>query len=257
MSSEPPRPQEELPLAPLEPPPARHLSPHAVPWQHAFAWLETALRLFKRSPGVWIGLAFLTLASELGLQLLPDPWPLLGKVLAPLVACGMLLASAAADGAAAPRLRFAIDPFRLPAGAMLAIIVSSLITFAAEAFAAWWIADVNLLVAHGAGEDLPGPAVFGVYTIGLLASLPVTFVPLHVLLEPVAFREAFAASWDAFVLNTPALLVYAAVSLVLLGVGVLTMGIGLLLVLPIWAASSYAAWKDVFGVRDAPQLTLA
>ena len=45
------------------------------------------------------------------------------------------------------------------------------------------------------------------------------------------------------------LLVYAAASLVLLGFGLATMGIGLVIVLPLWAASSYAAWKDVFGVR--------
>jgi len=24
------------------------------------------------------------------------------------------------------------------------------------------------------------------------------------------------------------------------------------LALPLWAASSYAAWKDIFGIRDAP-----
>ena len=63
---------------------------------------------------------------------------------------------------------------------------------------------------------------------------------------------AFAASWNAFALNALPLLVYAAASLVLLGFGLATMGLGLVLALPLWAASSYAAWKDIFGVRDAP-----
>jgi hypothetical protein len=30
------------------------------------------------------------------------------------------------------------------------------------------------------------------------------------------------------------------------------MGLGLVLALPLWVASSYAAWKDIFGIRDAP-----
>jgi hypothetical protein len=30
------------------------------------------------------------------------------------------------------------------------------------------------------------------------------------------------------------------------------MGLGLLLVLPLWAASSYAAWRDIFGVDEPP-----
>jgi hypothetical protein len=34
---------------------------------------------------------------------------------------------------------------------------------------------------------------------------------------------------------------------------VLTAGLGLVLALPLWAAASYAAWKDVFGLRDPPR----
>jgi uncharacterized membrane protein len=49
------------------------------------------------------------------------------------------------------------------------------------------------------------------------------------------------------------LLVYGALSLALLLFGLLTSGIGLLLVLPWWAASSYAAWKDIFGVEVGAQ----
>ena len=244
-----------LPLAPLlAPSSGPHLRAHAVPWQHALTWYEDALRLFKRRPGIWIALAFITLASELALQLLADPWPLLGKVLAPLFACGMLYAAAAADRHAAPRLRYAFSAFRAPPGAIAAIVVASLIAFAAEVFAAWWIADVNLMLGHAGTDELTTPAIMGVYAIGVLASLPVAFVPLHVLLEPVAFGDAFLASWHAFVLNTAPLLVYAGLSLVLLAVGLATMGFALLLVLPIWAGSSYAAWKDIFGVGAAPVL---
>jgi hypothetical protein len=92
----------------------------------------------------------------------------------------------------------------------------------------------------------------GARGIGTLASLPVTFVPQLALFERVTLREAFVASGLAFAQNTVPLLVYGAVSLVLLGFGLLTAGFGLVLVLPLWAASSYAAWKDIFGVRDAP-----
>ena len=78
------------------------------------------------------------------------------------------------------------------------------------------------------------------------------FVPFHVLLEQASPGAAFAASWNAFALNTLPLLVYSAASLVLLAFGLATMGLGLVLALPLWAASSYAAWKDIFGIRDAP-----
>ena len=100
--------------------------------------------------------------------------------------------------------------------------------------------------------DMRASVLIGIYAIGILASLPVMFVPFHVLLEPVTPGAAFAASWQAFVLNTMPLLAYAAASLVLLAFGLATMGLGLVLALPLWVASSYAAWKDIFGIRDAP-----
>lgn len=209
------------------------------------------MRLFKRAPATWAGLAVITIAVELALRAVPGAGALLGEVLTPLVACGLILAAAAADRGDAPSLAFAVHAFRAPAGAIFAIVASALLTSAAEAIAAWWVAGVNLFDMGNAATDLSAPAIAGIYTIGMLASLPVMFVAFHVLLERVPPGAAFAASWNAFALNTLPLLVYSAASLALLGFGVATMGLGLVLALPLWAASGYAAWKDIFGVSDA------
>jgi len=245
-------PESPAPGAGLPTVPPAHLQSRTVPWRHALAWYEDAMRLIKRAPVTWGALALVTLACEIGLEAIPDFGPMLGKIVVPLVACGMLYAAAATDRGAAPSLRHAFSAFAAPAPAIAAVITAGLVTFAAEALAAWWIAAINLLGAGSASSALTLPQVGGIYAIGILASLPLTFVPFHVLFEHVPARTAFAASWNAFVRNTVPLLVYAAASLVLLGFGLATMGIGLVIVLPLWAASSYAAWKDVFGVRDAP-----
>jgi uncharacterized membrane protein len=242
---------DPTPPLPEPPPPPAHVHPRAVPWRHAIAWYADAMRLFKHAPVSWAALAFVALVVEFALEAVPGVGSVLGKLLTPLVACGLIYAAAAADGRAPLSLAFALRAFGAPVGAIAAIVGASLVTLAAEAFAAWWIADANLL-APAASAALAPTAIAGVYAIGVLASLPVTFVPFHVLLEGVDAGTAFRASWNAFVLNTTPLLVYAAASLALLGLGFATMGAGLLIVLPLWAASSYAAWKDIFGVRDAP-----
>jgi len=248
---ESPEPAPETAPPPDVSPPA-HLESRAVPWRHALAWYEDALPLVKQRPATWAMLAFLTLATEFVLEAVPGFGPTLGKIVGPLVACGMLYAAAAADRGAKPQLLHAVTVFRAPAPTILAIVAAGALTFAAEAFAAWWVADVNLLSPEPSAGELSTTAIAGIYVIGILASLPLTFVPFLVLFERVAPGAAFAASWTGFVQNTQPLLVYAAVSLVLLGFGLLTMGIGLVLVLPLWAASSYAAWKDVFSVREPP-----
>jgi hypothetical protein len=233
-------------------PPPAHLHPRVVPWRHALAWYEEAMRLFKRAPGTWVALAFVTIASELALKMAPGAVSLLATIVTPLVACGLIYAAAAVDRGVAPSLFLAVAAFRAPPGAIAAIVASALVTFAAEAFAAWWIAGANLFDPSRATTSLSPAAVAGISAIGILASLPVMFVALHVLFERVRAGAAFAASWNAFALNTPPLLAYSAASLVLLGFGLATMGLGLLLAMPLWAASTYAAWKDIFGIRDAP-----
>lgn len=246
----PPPPGPSLEPAPL---PA-HLHARIVPWRHALAWYEDAMRLWKRAPVAWALLALFTLAGELIPEAIPGVGSLLGKIVAPLVGCGMVLAAAWTDGGRRPPPRLALAAFQASGSAIAAIVVASFIAFAAEGLAAWWVAGANLLLPDPA-LDLTPSAIVGIYAIGVLASLPVGFVPFHVLLEKVDFASAFVASWNAFVLNTVPLLTYAAVSMALLGIGMLTMGVALLVVLPLWTASSYAAWKDIFGVRDAPAPT--
>jgi hypothetical protein len=237
----------------VSPPPA-HLHPRIVPWRHALAWYEDAMRLFKRAPAIWVALAVVTIVTEFALKAVPSVGSLLSQAVTPLVACGLIYAAAATDRGVAPSLKLAVLAFRAPVGAIAAIIASALVTFAAEAFAAWWIADANLLDAGNSSMSLSSTAIAGTFAIGILASLPVMFVAFHVLFERVRPGPAFAASWTAFALNTLPLLVYGAASLVLLGFGLATFGLGLVLALPLWAASSYAAWKDIFGIGDAPAI---
>jgi hypothetical protein len=244
---------ETPPPIELSPPPA-HLHPRIVPWRHALAWYEDAMRLFKRAPVIWVALAVVTIVTEMVLKAVPRVGSLLSQAVTPLVACGLVYAAAATDRGVAPSLMLAVRAFRAPFGAIAAIIASALLTFAAETFAAWWIADANLLDAGNSSMSLSSTAIAGTFAIGILASLPVMFVAFHVLFERVPPGPAFVASWNAFALNTLPLLVYSAASLVLMGIGLATFGLGLVLALPLWAGSSYAAWKDIFGIRDAPEI---
>jgi len=229
-----------------------HLHPRAVPWHHALAWYEDAMRLFKRAPVTWAVLAIVTVVTEVVLKTVPGVGTLLSQLVTPLVACGLVYGAAATDRGSTPSLRDVVLAFKAPLHAIAAVIASALVAFVAEAFAAWWIADVNLIDPGSASAELSAAAVAGILALGILASLPVMFVVFHVLFERVRPAPAFTASWKAFVLNTMPLLVYSAASMVLLGFGLATFGLGLALALPLWAASSYAAWKDIFGIRDAP-----
>jgi hypothetical protein len=204
------------------------------------------MRLFKLAPISWCALGFITLAADFGLQLLPGIGIAVSKVIVPLVECGMLIGAAALDRGQPLSLRYSLTAFGARPGAVAAIVISALAVFAAEALAAYFLADANLLVADSESVELSTPAVIGTVIISALASLPVAFVPFAVLFSGASFVDAFATSVRAFALNLAPLLIFAALAAVLVALGLMLLGVGLIAVFPLLSAASYAAWKDIF-----------
>jgi len=186
------------------------------------------------------------IAAELLLGLIPVVGRPLGNIVVPILACGLLYASLAADRGDRPRAAHLVAAFAAPVAPLGAVILSSLAVFLAEWAIAWQVAGVNLL-ATGSDQVLAVEELLLVYAAGVAVSLPLTLVPLVALFEGAGVAEAFAASIAAFRGSVGAFLLYGALSLALLGLAVVTMGIILPVVLPLWAASSYVAWKDLFG----------
>ena len=221
-------------------------APRAVNARRAFAWYEEAMRLFKLAPITWCALGFITLAADLGLQLVPGIGIAASKVIVPLVECGMLIGAAALDRGQPLLLRYGLTAFGARPGAAAAIVIGALAVFAAEAFAAYFLAGANLLAPDPDVGDLSSIAVIGTIVTGALASLPVVFVPFAALLADATFPDAFGSSVRAFALNLAPLLLFAAIAVVLVAAGLLLYGVGLIAVFPLLSAASYAAWKDIF-----------
>ena len=216
-------------------------APRAVNARRAFAWYEEAMRLFKLAPITWCALGFITLAADLGLQLVPGIGIAASKVIVPLVECGMLIGAAALDRGQPLLLRYSLTAFGARPGAVAAIVIGALAVFAAEAFAAYFLAGANLLAPDPDGGDLSSLAVIGTVVTGALASLPVVFVPFAALLADASFPDAFGSSVRAFALNLAPLLLFAAIAVVLVALGLLLYGVGLIAVFPLLSAASYAA----------------
>jgi uncharacterized membrane protein len=226
--------------------------PRAVPIARVFAWYETAMRMFKRAPVNWCVLGFITVAAELGFQLLPGLGVALAKVIVPVIECGMLLGAAAVDRGTPLEIREAIAAFSARPAAIAAIVISALLIFAAEAVAAYAIAGISLLDATGDEPTLTASELTTVFAVGTVVSLPLLFVPCAALFEDASFTRAFATSWRGFALNIAPLLVFGALALVLVLIGLLSFGFGLVAVFPLLSIATYAAWRDIYGVELPP-----
>ena len=221
---------------------------HSVSAQRAFNWYAEAMRLWKRGPFTFCAMALAILVGNVGLPLVPLVGVAIAQLLLPLVECGLLYASLAADRGDRPRLRQLFAFIGAPARAQAAIVVAALAVFAAEAFIAQMAGGYNMLIPEQNADSITGFTLVSAYSMGILVSLPVTFVPFAALFDGESFRDAFAQSAAAFARNVTPLVLYGALSFGLVMIGLATNGIGLLLALPWSAAASYAAWKDIFGV---------
>jgi uncharacterized membrane protein len=223
-------------------------APRAVPASQALAWYGEAMRLWRASPGIYAALAAVTVAVELLLRLVPVAGVLLSQAVVPLFECSLLYASLAADRGDKPRLAHLLAIVGAPARAQAAVIVASLVAFAGQALCASAFAGIDLLAPNALDEPVSALTLLGIVAGGLVVSLPFTFVQPIALFDDTSFTAAFNGSLAAFARNVAPLALYAVLSLGLFLFGIVTSGLGLLLALPWLAASSYAAWKDVFAV---------
>ena len=219
-----------------------------VPAAHALEWYYEALRLWKRGPMTFALLALVTVAADFMLSLVPVAGVSIAQIVVPLAACSLLYASLAADRGGEPRLADLAGILGATPGALVTVIASGVAVFAAEALTANAVANVNLLVPASSDATIPSGAMLAIYAVGIVVSLPLTFVPFAALFDRLPFGVSFAQSFEGFARNLSAFALYGVLSLALLLFGWATFGLGLLLALPWWAASSYAAWKDVFSV---------
>ena len=223
----------------------------AVPATQAFAWYAEAMRLWRVSPGIFAALAGVTIGVELLVRLVPTAGVILSQIVVALLECGLLYASLAADRGDKPRMRHLLAVFGAPPRAQAAVIVASLTAFAGQALAAHALAGIDLLAPNAFDEETSALVISSIVAAGLLMSLPFMFVQPIALFDDASFAAAFRNSLTACGRNLAPILLYAALSLGLFLFGIVTSGLGLLLALPWLAASSYAAWKDVFAVDAA------
>jgi uncharacterized membrane protein len=236
----------------------------AVASGNGTAWWREGWRLFTASPGIWIAITVLYVIIMVMLSFVPVLGSLATTLLAPVFAGGVLSGCRAQDRGGELRIEHLFGGFsdRLGPlmivgllyliGTLAIVVVVGTLLFAAVGMTGIGTlltgdplqAGVAALAALGIG------ALFAVL-LGLLLGIPLMmafwFAPALVALrndEPLA---ATKASFDACLRNMIPMLVYSLLGLVLAIVASIPLGLGWLVLAPVFAASVYASYKDIFG----------
>jgi len=262
----PPRPNSESAAgygshASASAPPGRAAS---VASGNGTAWWGEGWRLFTASPGVWVAITVLYVVIMVMLAFIPVLGSLATTLLAPVFAGGVLSGCRALDRGGELRIEhlFAgfsdrLAPLMIVGLLYLVGTLAIVVVVAGLLFAAVGMTGIGALLAGDPLQaGLAALAALGIGAVlavllGLLLGVPLMmafwFAPALVLLrndEPLA---AMKASFDACLRNIVPMLVYSLLGLVFAIVASIPLGLGWLVLAPVFAASVYASYKDIFG----------
>jgi uncharacterized membrane protein len=247
-------------------PGAPALSPRTVDAGRGIAWWSEAWRLFTPAAGVWLLIVILLVILNMVLTLIPLIGHVIGQLLFPIFAGGLMLGCRAVDRGGPLTVGHLFAGFGTRTGPLF--IVGLIYTALAVAIAL--VVFGLLLLIFGAAivsqlwhlQDLQDPwALAGMFgsmllaiCIGLLVFLllylplvmAVWFAPSLVVLRGVEPLEAMRLSFNGCLRNFVPFLIYGLVGVGLAIVATIPLLLGWLVLGPVTIASLYTSYCDIY-----------
>ena len=250
-----------VPAAGTNPPPR---GGWAVAAGQGLEWWRSGWRLFRAAPAIWIILMLLFIAIMFGLSFIPFLGQIASTLLYPVLGAGILVGTRALDRGGELTVAHLFACFNDKA---LPLIIVALLYFGGW-FVIWLVAAALLVGVLGFGTvasivsgdpTQAGIAMLATLGVGsLVVLLLATLLGIPLIMgywfapALVLFRgdEPFAAmktSFTACMRNMPPFLVYGLLGIGFAIVASIPFGLGWFVLLPVYAASMYASYKDIFG----------
>lgn len=220
----------------------------------ALSWLSKGWTLFMQAPGPWVLMALLFLVGYLFIAFIPMGG-LIIQILLPMVMAGWYIAADKLNFGEDISVGMMFEGFSRNA-AQLALV--GLIGFLLQLVLAIVVLIPVFLVfglsLFGSGKpDFGTGSVIAIAVIGLvflvgsyLIALAAWFAPMLVAMNDMDAVSAVKLSFSAGMRNLGATIVMAILMILLMFGAILTIGLGFLVVMPLLAAASYAAYREVF-----------
>lgn len=220
-----------------------------------WAWITGGFELFKKQPGMWIGVVLVFFVIMVALSIVPLLGAIATFLLMPVFTAGMMLGCQSVQRDGTLEMAHLFAGFKAQTG--------NLVVLGAFAIAGWIIVMLPVMAIVGAGAffgaargDAAGiGAIGGSFLLGLLVALALSilvymalwFAPALVVLRGAAPVAALKQSFAGCLRNIVPFLIYGLVVLVLSILATLPLGLGWLVLGPVLVASVYVAYRDIYG----------
>lgn len=227
-----------------------------VPAGNGWTWIADGWDLFKRQPGVWIGIVVVLLVISIVAAVIPFIGSLALMVLFPVLTGGIMLGCRAlAEGGelefghlfAGFRDRFgtlaAVGGIYLGASMVIALIVGLVTGAGMFAMMSGQAVDPNAAAGALAGMLL---AMLVMMALMIPVVMAVWFAAPLVVFHERGAVEAMKESFTGCLRNIVPFLLYGVIAMVLGIVAAIPIGLGWLVLGPVLAASVYTAYRNIY-----------
>lgn len=225
-----------------------------VPFENGWSWLAAAWSIFKRAPGVWIGMIIVLALIYIVLGVVPVIGAIASLAAGPVFTGGLMLASRTIDQGGEAQFNQLFGGFKHRFGPLVGVGVLYLVGFAAILFVVVLTTGASVftvmnattpeeVMAAGAGLLLAALIFFALLVPLLMA---VWFAPALIVFHDVGSIAAMQASFVGCLRNILPFLLYGIVWFIASIIASIPLGLGWLVLGPVTAASIYTAYKDIY-----------
>ena len=224
------------------------------PIGHGWSWITEGWELFKRQPGMWIGIVLLLFVIMIATAFIPIIGGLALSLFGPVFAAGIVIGCKALDSGQELELGHLFAGFRERTGTLVAVGALYLAASLVVMLVVGLIMGVGMFTMMGGGD----PAAMAGMGMTMVLAMLVMFALLLPLVMAIWFAaplvvfhdhgavEAMKGSFTGCLRNILPFLWYSVVLMVLAFVATLPLLLGWLVLGPVVAASIYTAYRDIY-----------
>jgi uncharacterized membrane protein len=232
----------------------------AVPAGNGWTWIASAWELFKRQPGMWIGMILLLAVILIVASLIPVAGGLIITLFAPVFAAGVVIGCRTLEEGHPLEIAHLFAGFRSHTGTLVGVgalyLVISLVVMLVVALSM----GVGMMAMMGAGDpaEMAGMgmtvllAALVMFALMLPVIMAVWFAAPLVVFHGHGVTEAMKGSFIGCLRNMVPFLLYGVVLFVFSVLATLPIGLGWLVLGPVLAASLYTGYRDIYFKTSAP-----
>ena len=223
------------------------------PASHGWSWIAEGWELFKRQPGMWIGIVLIAFVIFVGAAMIPIVGGLATTLFGPVFAAGIMIGCKALDSGGELELGHLFAGFKERTGTLVAVgalylaavVVVMLVVglMMGVGFTAMMGGDPQAMAAMGVTMLL---AMLVMFALLLPAVMAIWLAAPLVVFHEHGAVEAMKGSFSGCLKNILPFLVYSVVMMVLAFFATLPLALGWLALGPVFAASVYTSYRDIY-----------